>query len=173
MLPERIEEFSGGELTVPMAWLSAAYIADRLMRAYGLMAPGSVEYRSGCDALATTLFLASPRIELSDLFVAQRRDRWLMLTAEPEEWREWAADQVERVRARHRVAGAMSPDVDMALTAWRWLCDTELLSPTVSAAQDAAQPWNAPPAPMGEDRPQWVAAWYLGVAVGHLALYDF
>ncbi|CAM5275061.1 hypothetical protein SPURM210S_06185 [Streptomyces purpurascens] len=53
-----------GELTVPMAWLYAEYIADELLRTGDLMPPTSFEFRAGRDALALTIFLSDTDGEL-------------------------------------------------------------------------------------------------------------
>ena len=55
---ESTDGTGGGELTVPMAWLYAEYIADELLRTGDLMPPTSFEFRAGRDALALTIFLS-------------------------------------------------------------------------------------------------------------------
>lgn len=44
---ESTDGTDGGELTVPMAWLYAEYIADELLRTGDLMPPTSFEFRAG------------------------------------------------------------------------------------------------------------------------------
>ncbi|MZD05539.1 hypothetical protein GTW43_10640, partial [Streptomyces sp. SID5785] len=62
----------GGELTVPMAWLYAEYIADELLRTGDLMPPTSFEFRAGRDALALTIYLSDVSDELSGIRVVSQ-----------------------------------------------------------------------------------------------------
>src|SRR5690606_12689643 len=75
-----------GELTVPMAWLYAEYIADELLRSGDLMPPTSFEFRAGRDALALTVFLSDTDGELSGIRVITQLETWLSLTAYDQPW---------------------------------------------------------------------------------------
>ncbi len=82
-----------GELTVPMAWLYAEYIADELLRTGDLMPPTSFEFRAGRDALALTIFLSDTDGELSGIRVVTQLETWLSLTAYDQPWHEWVRDR--------------------------------------------------------------------------------
>ncbi|MEU8526664.1 hypothetical protein AB0C77_13890 [Streptomyces sp. NPDC048629] len=156
MLPDGAGEPAGGELPVPMAWMSAEFLADRVMLPAGVMPYGSVEYRAGRTALAVTHFATRSPFDLKELFDDDKRDYWLLLTADPWSWRQWAANRLRRLASQQPAAGPCHPDVALATEAWRWLTRTELL-PLLG--------------PEGTDgRCPWVPAWELGVTLGHLAL---
>lgn len=168
MLIESVDEPGGREPAVPMAWMCSDFLADRLMFLGDLMAPGSTEYGAGRRALTLTLYLSCPDIEVSDLFAAYQRERWLTLTAHADDWRSWAEARLARTAARDRALGRGDPDVAMARTAWSWLRDTELLPPLLGPE----------PAPPGSDkdrrrRSPWIPAWHLGISLAHLAVEHF
>ncbi|WP_428950700.1 hypothetical protein [Streptomyces sp. cg35] len=154
----------GGELVVPMAWLYAEYIADELLRTGDLMPPTSFEFRAGRDALALTIFLSDSGDELSGIRVVSQLDTWSSLTAYDQPWQAWVrACFAEREERAHGL-GSPSPDLELAVTAWRWLEETELLAPDLDAV----------PVPDEEDGPQvWTPAWQLGLPLGHLAIHLF
>lgn len=77
---------SGGGLAVPMAWLCAEYLADEVLRAAALVAPGSLEYRAGLQALALTVHLAEEPDGPSGGWAAGRIDEWLRHTAYDRPW---------------------------------------------------------------------------------------
>ncbi|GAA4938455.1 hypothetical protein ADK41_32930 [Streptomyces caelestis] len=155
-----------GELTVPMAWLYAEYIADELLRSGDLMPPTSVEFRAGRDALALTVFLSDTDGELSGIRVITRMETWLSLTAYDQPWQEWVRGRLRDLSADGR--NAPDPDLELAREAWRWLRETELLAPDLNAVPGGG-------AVTGEDEgPKvWTPAWQLGLPLGHLALHLF
>ncbi|WP_327351752.1 hypothetical protein [Streptomyces sp. NBC_01304] len=159
---------SSGELTVPMAWLYAEYIADELLRTGDLMPPTSFEYRAGRDALALTIFLSDADGELSGIRVISQLETWLSLTAYDQPWQDWVSERMDRLEEQAFEAGGVGPDLDLARVAWTWLQETELLAPDLDAAllEGAAQ---------GEDDgPKvWTPAWQLGLPLGHLAIHLF
>ncbi|MER5946396.1 hypothetical protein ABT127_10080 [Streptomyces sp. NPDC001904] len=153
-----------GELTVPMAWLYAEYIADELLRTGDLMPPTSFEFRAGRDALALTIFLSDAGDELSGIRVVSQLETWSSLTAYDQPWQAWVRARFREREARARGAGHRSPDLRLATAAWRWLEETELLAPDLDAV----------PVPEEEDGPQvWTPAWQLGLPLGHLAIHLF
>ncbi|MHC0430338.1 hypothetical protein ACX6XY_09120 [Streptomyces sp. O3] len=156
----------GAELSVPMAWLYAEYIADELLRTGDLMPPTSFEYRAGRDALALTIFLADSGGELSGIRVITQLETWLSLTAYDQPWQDWVRERLAAEAFGPRRDG---PDLHLARLAWQWLEETELLAPDL----DAVAPDGG--APSGEeDGPQvWTPAWQLGLPLGHLAIHLF
>ncbi|MFG2502770.1 hypothetical protein ACGFSB_31745 [Streptomyces sp. NPDC048441] len=159
---------SGGELTVPMAWLYAEYIADELLRTGDLMPPASFEYRAGRDALALTIFLSDTRGELSGIRVVSQLETWMSLTAYDQPWQDWVGERMAHLAAYAVASGEPSPDLELADLAWRWLEETELLAPDLDAVPGGGSP-------LGEDDgPKvWTAAWRLGLPLGHLAIQLF
>ncbi|MEU7583229.1 hypothetical protein AB0B50_37280 [Streptomyces sp. NPDC041068] len=158
----------GGELTVPMAWLYAEYIADELLRTGDLMPPTSFEYRAGRDALALTIFLSDSRGELSGIRVVSQLDAWRSLTAHDQAWQDWVRERMELLTEDAVAAGTPSPDLELADLAWRWLEETELLAPDLDAVPGGG------PVPGEEDGPKvWMPAWRLGLPLGHLAIHLF
>ncbi|AZM58611.1 MULTISPECIES: hypothetical protein [unclassified Streptomyces] len=159
-----------GELTVPMAWLYAEYIADELLRSGDLMPPTSFEFRAGRDALALTVFLSDTDGELSGIRVVTQLENWLSLTAYDQPWQEWVQGRLADLSARAAASGRTAPDPDLELAreAWRWLCETELLAPDLNAVPGGG-------AVVGEDEgPKvWTPAWQLGLPLGHLAIHLF
>ncbi|GHH91642.1 hypothetical protein [Streptomyces capillispiralis] len=159
-----------GELTVPMAWLYAEYIADELLRSGDLMPPTSFEFRAGRDALALTVFLSDTDGELSGIRVVTQLETWLSLTAYDQPWQEWVEQRLAGLAADAAAAGRTAPDPDLELArgAWRWLRETELLAPDLNAVPGGG-------APGGEDEgPKvWTPAWQLGLPLGHLAIHLF
>lgn len=154
----------GGELVVPMAWLYAEYIADELLRTGDLMPPTSFEFRAGRDALALTIFLSDAGDELSGIRVVSQLETWSSLTAYDQPWQYWVRERFDERAERVRATGQPSPDLELAVAAWRWLEETELLAPDLDAV----------PVPDEEDGPQvWTPAWQLGLPLGHLAIHLF
>ncbi|MFD0318689.1 hypothetical protein [Streptomyces flavalbus] len=160
-----------GELTVPMAWLYAEYIAEELLRTGDLMPPTSFEFRAGRDALALTIFLSDGGGELSGIRVVSQLENWLSLTAYDQPWQDWVGERMAQLTAEAAALGADapdSPDLELARAAWRWLEETELLAPDLNAVPGGA-------AAVGEDDgPKvWTPAWQLGLPLGHLAIHLF
>ncbi|AJE87539.1 MULTISPECIES: hypothetical protein [Streptomyces] len=165
------EGADGGELTVPMAWLYAEYIADELLRTGDLMPPSSFEFRAGREALALTIYLSDTSGELSGIRVISQLDNWLSLTAYEQPWQHWVREQMDALAGE--AAGTQGPDLALALEAWRWLEETELLAPDLDAVTE-----GLPPHPGAleedEDLPKvWTPAWQLGLPLGHLAIHLF
>src|SRR3954463_12345804 len=102
-MPHRGQESTdgtgGGELTVPMAWLYAEYIADELLRTGDLMPPTSFEFRAGRDALALTIFLSDTDGELSGIRVVSQLETWLSLTAYDQPWQDWVGERMAELAA--------------------------------------------------------------------------
>ncbi|MFI1356074.1 hypothetical protein ACH4TV_21240 [Streptomyces sp. NPDC020898] len=165
---ESTDGTGGGELTVPMAWLYAEYIADELLRTGDLMPPTSFEFRAGRDALALTIFLSDTSGELSGIRVITQLEKWLSLTAYDQPWQDWVRERISRLAADALESRAPAPDLDLAAAAWRWLEETELLAPDLDAV-----PGGGPV--LGEDDgPKvWTPAWRLGLPLGHLAIHLF
>ncbi|MEV5549789.1 hypothetical protein AB0L35_27270 [Streptomyces sp. NPDC052309] len=169
---ESTDGTGGGELTVPMAWLYAEYIADELLRTGDLMPPTSFEFRAGRDALALTVFLSDTEGELCGIRVVTQLETWLSLTAYDQPWQEWVRRRFDEIDARAAadpaVAGRPSPDLELARAAWRWLQETELLAPDLNAV-----PGGATGAGEDEGPKVWTPAWQLGLPLGHLAIHLF
>ncbi|WP_255945935.1 hypothetical protein [Streptomyces odontomachi] len=161
----------GGELTVPMAWLYAEYVADEVLRTGDLMPPTSFEFRAGRDALALTIFLSDADGELTalqGLGVMAHLETWLSLTAYDQPWRDWVRERMALLSADALAAGSLGPDLELAATAWRWLEETELLAPDLDAVPGGG------PVPEEDEGPQvWTPAWQLGLPLGHLAIHLF
>ncbi|MEU7703026.1 hypothetical protein ACF064_02840 [Streptomyces sp. NPDC015492] len=153
---------SGGELAVPMAWLCAEYLADEVLRAAALVAPGSLEYRAGLQALALTVHLS----EEPDGPAADRPaggiDTWLRHTAYDRPWPPWVE---ERLAARRAACGD-GPDLVLAETAWRRLRDT-----WVRAADLDGPPGEESGCTVDEEDQIWLPAWKLGLPLAHLSLH--
>ncbi|MET8942847.1 hypothetical protein ABZX30_04455 [Streptomyces sp. NPDC004542] len=165
---ESTEGAGGGELTVPMAWLYAEYIADELLRTGDLMPPTSFEFRAGRDALALTVFLSDTDGELSGIRVVSQLETWLSLTAYDQPWQDWVGERMAQLAAETAEADTPSPDLALAAEAWRWLEETELLAPDLDAVPGGG-------GVVGEDDgPKvWTPAWRLGLPLGHLAIHLF
>jgi hypothetical protein len=165
---ESTDGAGGGELTVPMAWLYAEYIADELLRSGDLMPPTSFEFRAGRDALALTIFLSDTEGELSGIRVVTQLETWLSLTAYDQPWQEWVRERLAELARDAAVSGGGTPDLGLAEAAWRWLQETELLAPDLNAVPDSGPL-------IGEDEgPKvWTPAWQLGLPLGHLAIHLF
>ncbi|GHH71466.1 hypothetical protein GCM10018793_06670 [Streptomyces sulfonofaciens] len=161
------DDAGGGELTVPMAWLYAEYIADEVLRAGDLMPPTSFEFRAGRDALALTVFLSEPGTELTGALVVSHLEDWLSLTAYDQPWRDWVRERMALLTADAVASGGVGPDLELAAEAWRWLEETELLAPDLDAVPGGAVPEE-------DEAPQvWTPAWQLGLPLGHLAIHLF
>ncbi|MEV7991737.1 hypothetical protein AB0O67_07425 [Streptomyces sp. NPDC086077] len=158
----------GGELTVPMAWLYAEYIADELLRTGDLMPPTSFEFRAGRDALALTIFLSDTDGELSGIRVVSQLETWLSLTAYDQPWQDWVRDRMAEVATEAVESGGPAPDLELAEAAWRWLQETELLAPDLNAV-----PGGGPVVGEEEGPKVWTPAWQLGLPLGHLAIHLF
>ncbi|GAA2545002.1 MULTISPECIES: hypothetical protein [Streptomyces] len=159
-----------GELTVPMAWLYAEYIADELLRSGDLMPPTSFEFRAGRDALALTVFLSDTDGELSGVRVVTQLETWLSLTAYDQPWQEWVEERLAHLAADAAASGGAAPEADLELArqAWRWLQETELLAPDLNAV-----PGGGSVAGEDEGPKVWTPAWQLGLPLGHLAIHLF
>ncbi|GGS20650.1 hypothetical protein GCM10010252_69950 [Streptomyces aureoverticillatus] len=160
----------GDELTVPMAWLYAEYIADELLRTGDLMPPTSFEYRAGRDALALTIFLSDTQGELSCIRVVSQLETWLCLTAHDQPWQEWVRERMDGLAADAMAARGPAPDLVLAEAAWRWLEETELLAPDLDAVPGGGGGVSGD----DDDVPKvWTPAWQLGLPLGHLAIQLF
>ncbi|MBV1949312.1 hypothetical protein [Streptomyces sp. BV129] len=158
----------GGELTVPMAWFYAEYIADELLRTGDLMPPTSFEFRAGRDALALTVFLSDTERELSGVRVISQLETWLSLTAYDQPWRDWVGARMAELAAEDASSGTPDPDLALAQAAWRWLEETELLAPDLDAVPGGGTACGE------DDGPKvWTPAWRLGLPLGHLAIHLF
>ncbi|MDH6696404.1 hypothetical protein ACIQKE_04165 [Streptomyces griseoviridis] len=165
---ESTDGTGGGELTVPMAWLYAEYIADELLRTGDLMPPTSFEFRAGRDALALTIFLSDTDGELPGIRVVTQLETWLSLTAYDQPWQDWVREGMAGRAAEALASGAHGPDLELAANAWRWLEETELLAPDLNAV-----PGGAPVVGEDEGPKVWTKAWQLGLPLGHLAIHLF
>ncbi|MCW8380637.1 hypothetical protein [Streptomyces justiciae] len=165
---ESTDGAGGGELTVPMAWLYAEYIADELLRTGDLMPPTSFEFRAGRDALALTIFLSDTDGELSGIRVVSQLETWLSLTAYDQPWQDWVRERMAGLTAEVIDSGGPDPDLDLAEAAWRWLQETELLAPDLNAV-----PGGGPVIGEDEGPKVWTPAWQLGLPLGHLAIHLF
>ncbi|MGW0880188.1 hypothetical protein [Streptomyces sp. NPDC002671] len=164
---ESTDGTGGGELSVPMAWFYAEYIADELLRTGDLMPPTSFEFRAGRDALALTVFLSDTDGELSGIRVVSQLENWASLTAYDQPWQDWVRTRMAELAAEAAESGDPSPDLALASDAWRWLEETELLAPDLDAVPGGGV--------FGEDDgPKvWTPAWRLGLPLGHLAIHLF
>ncbi|GHB32937.1 hypothetical protein GCM10010377_24260 [Streptomyces viridiviolaceus] len=168
---ESTDGTGGGELTVPMAWFYAEYIADELLRTGDLMPPTSFEFRAGRDALALTVFLSDTEGELCGIRVVTRLETWLSLTAYDQPWHEWVRErfaEIDALAAADPADALRSPDLELARAAWRWLQETELLAPDLDAV-----PGGTSGADEDEGPKVWTPAWQLGLPLGHLAIHLF
>jgi hypothetical protein len=165
---ESTDGADGGELTVPMAWLYAEYIADELLRSGDLMPPTSFEFRAGRDALALTIYLSDTDGELSGIQVVSQLENWLSLTAYDQPWQDWVDERMAALTAEAVTAGGPAPDLELAQAAWRWLEETELLAPDLNAV-----PGGGPVVGEDEGPKVWTPAWQLGLPLGHLAIHLF
>ncbi|MGW1159705.1 hypothetical protein ACWD48_16090 [Streptomyces sp. NPDC002519] len=164
---ESADGTGGGDLTVPMAWLYAEYIADELLRTGDLMPPTSFEFRAGRDALALTIFLSDTGGELPGIQVVSQLETWLSLTAYDQPWEDWVRERMAQLAGEAARSSGPAPDLELASAAWRWLEETELLAPDLDAVPGS-------PAAGEDDGPQvWTRAWQLGLPLGHLAIHLF
>ncbi|TQK50596.1 hypothetical protein FBY35_0933 [Streptomyces sp. SLBN-118] len=173
MQPESTNGTSGGGLAVPMAWLCAEYIADEMLRAGALVEGGSLEYRAGRQTLALTIYLCDSADELAGVRVVSRIDEWLSLTSYDHPWQEWVHERLTARQERERdLDEGADPDLALALDAWRWLRQTELLA----ADLGDSEPWHPAAAQSGvvdEYAEVWTPAWQLGLPLSHLAIHLF
>ncbi|MEU4492288.1 hypothetical protein OG729_04605 [Streptomyces sp. NBC_00210] len=173
MQPESSNGTSGGRLAVPMAWLCAEYIADEMLRTGALVEQGSLEYRAGRQTLALTIYLCDGADELAGIRAVSRIDEWLSFTSYGHPWPEWAEERLAARQERERDLGeGADPDLALALDAWRWLRQTELLA----ADLGESEPWHpAGPmdVPVDECAQIWTPAWQLGLPLSHLAIHLF
>ncbi|WP_435972919.1 hypothetical protein [Streptomyces sp. Qhu_M48] len=153
---------SGGGLAVPMAWLCAEYLADEVLRAAALVAPGSLEYRAGLQALALTVHLTGEPDGPADRWTAGRVDEWLGHTAYDRPWPPWVE---ERLAAR-RATGGAGPDLALAENAWRRLRDTWMRATDLDGRTDDDTGY-----PVDEEEQIWLPAWRLGLPLAHLSLH--
>ncbi len=165
---ESTDGTGGGELTVPMAWLYAEYIADELLRTGDLMPPTSFEFRAGRDALALTIFLSDTSGELSGIRVVTQLETWLSLTAYDQPWQDWVRDRMAALAVEAVESGGPTADLDLASAAWCWLEETELLAPDLDAV-----PGGGPVVGEDDGPKVWTPAWRLGLPLGHLAIHLF
>ncbi|MFF3905745.1 hypothetical protein ACFYZJ_06975 [Streptomyces sp. NPDC001848] len=165
---ESTDGTDGGELTVPMAWLYAEYIADELLRTGDLMPPTSFEFRAGRDALALTIFLSDTGGELSGIRVVSQLETWLSLTAYDQPWQDWVCERMAELSTEAARSGGPAPDLELATAAWRWLEETELLAPDLDAV-----PGGGPVVGEDDGPKVWTPAWQLGLPLGHLAIHLF
>ncbi|MFJ8588302.1 hypothetical protein ACIRD2_27145 [Streptomyces sp. NPDC093595] len=161
MQPESTNGTDGGGLAVPMAWLCAEYVADELLRAGGLVEPGSLEYGAGRRTLALTVYLCggaqpSPGIGGDDVM-----EEWLALTAYGHPWEDWVR---ERLAARGERDG--DEGLGLARETWRLLESTQLLATDLGALSAAP----AAGLVVDESARVWLPAWQVGLTLGHLAL---
>ncbi|WP_449343865.1 hypothetical protein [Streptomyces wedmorensis] len=145
-----------------MAWLCAEYLADEVLRTAALVAPGSLEYRAGLQALALTVHLSEGPDGPSVGWAAGDVDAWLRHTAYDRPWPPWVE---ERLAAR-RASGGDGPDLALAHTAWRLLRDTWVL-----AADLDSRAVGGDASPVDEDDQVWLPAWKLGLPLAHLSLH--
>jgi hypothetical protein len=150
-----------------MAWLCAEYIADEMLRSSALVQSGSLEFRAGRQTLALTIHLCETRDGFGAEHTAARIEEWLGLTAYGHPWQEW----VQQELTTRAVGSGADPDLDLAVDAWRWLRETELLA----ADLGDQEPWQAAHRPLerGVDEAVqvWTPAWQLGLPLGHLAVH--
>ncbi len=169
MRPESTNGTSGGELAIPMAWLYAEYIADELLRTGNLIPPGTLEFRSGRQTLALTIYLSDSAGELSGIRVISRLDEWLSLTAYGHPWQDWVRERFDRIDEERADGCGTDPDLELARSTWRWLERTELLATDL----DTANPWHQTDFTVDESNQVWTPAWQLGLPLGHLAIHLF
>ncbi|MBD0707096.1 hypothetical protein BU197_01280 [Streptomyces sp. CBMA291] len=139
-----------------MAWLCAEYLADEVLRAAALVAPGSLEYRAGRQALALTVLLAEEPDGPVGRRFPDRADEWLLHTAYDRAWPPWVE---ERLAARGE-----SPDLALAEKAWRRLRETWVRAADLDGRTE-------PDSPVDEDEQIWLPAWKLGLPLAHLSLH--
>ncbi|MFI6422099.1 hypothetical protein ACIBG6_32420 [Streptomyces sp. NPDC050842] len=165
MLPESTNGTggtSGGGLAVPMAWLCAEYQADEVLRSAALVAPGSLEYRAGLQALALTVHLSEDPDPVPVETLLRR-------TAYDRPWPSWVEERLAGRLAVERDG----PDLALAHSAWRGLRDTWVRAADVDgpAAGEAGSAADAPGSPVDEKVQVWLPAWKLGLPLAHLSLY--
>ncbi|MFF5425355.1 hypothetical protein ACFY62_16020 [Streptomyces sp. NPDC012793] len=166
MPPERTNGAggTGGGLAVPMAWLCADCLSDELLRAAGLVPPGSLEFRAGRQALALTVHLSLPPDAPDSAArdgAAGRADAWLRRTAHARGWAAWVEERI----ARRPAAGGEDPDLDLARNTWRTLNGTWM-----RAADLEGPAATGPGCRVDESVQVWLPAWELGLPLAHLAL---
>ncbi|WP_336320064.1 hypothetical protein [Streptomyces lavendofoliae] len=163
MRPESTNGTGGGGLAVPMAWLCAEYVADELLRAGGLVEPGSLEYQAGRRTLALTVYLGDGTGDATGPDAQERLDEWLARTEYGHPWEEWVR---ERLAARRERDGDEDGGLALARETWQRLEGTHLLATDLGAL--SAGPAAAPA--VDESEAVWLPSWRLGLPLGHLAL---
>ncbi|MFF9868958.1 hypothetical protein ACF1G0_26750 [Streptomyces sp. NPDC013953] len=163
MQPESTNGTDGGGLAVPMAWLCAEYVADELLRAGGLVEPGSLEYRAGRRTLALTVYLCGNPQASSGTGTEDVMEEWLALTAYGHPWEDWVRD---RLAAREERDGDEDEGLGLARETWRLLESTQLLATDLGALSAAP----AAGLMVDESARVWLPAWQVGLTLGHLAL---
>ncbi|NBM18061.1 hypothetical protein [Streptomyces sp. GC420] len=154
-----------------MAWMYAEYIAEELLRAGDLVPAPSLEFRSGRQTLALTVFLSDTADELSGIRVVSQLDEWLALTSHGHPWQDWVRERLAELGDRETARGRQDPDLALARAAWDWLERTELFAADLEGLVPCPQP--VLPLDVDEDRKAWTPAWQLGLPLGNLALQLF
>ncbi|MEU7072792.1 hypothetical protein AB0B30_19790 [Streptomyces narbonensis] len=182
MLPESTNGTggtSGGGLAVPMAWLCAEYLADEVLRTAALVAPGSLEYRAGLQALALTVLLSEPPDGAGaggpdgaeghrGRGAPVRIEALLRRTAHDRPWTSWVEERI----AERLAAQGEGPDLALALTAWQRLRDTWVRAADLDGPSAGGSGAADAPVPTVDEQDQvWLPAWKLGLPLAHLSLY--
>ncbi|QGV77408.1 hypothetical protein [Streptomyces ficellus] len=152
----------GGGLAVPMAWLCAEYIADELLRAGGLVEPGSLEYQAGRRTLALTVYLGDGTDGAPGTGADDRLDEWLTRTSHGHPWEDWVRERLA-VRQEH---DGDDEGLALARETWQRLEGTHLLATDLGALTAAP----AAGLTVDESEAVWLPSWRLGLPLGHLAL---
>ncbi|MFF8828692.1 hypothetical protein [Streptomyces sp. NPDC015131] len=163
MRPESTNGTGGGGLAVPMAWLCAEYVADELLRAGGLVEPGSLEYLAGRRTLALTVYLGDGTDGSPAAGTGDRLEEWLTRTSHGHPWEDWVR---ERLAGRSARDGDGDEGLALARETWERLEGTHLLATDLGAL-------SAGPASgvvVDESEAVWMPSWRLGLPLGHLAL---
>ncbi|MEU1279736.1 hypothetical protein [Streptomyces sp. NPDC005805] len=164
----------GPGLAVPMAWLCAEYTAGEILRAAGLVGPGTIEFRAGHRCLALTIHLSGraglPSPAAAGPWPDERIDAgidgWIEHTAHGRPWPLWVARELAD-RAGHERDGAPDPDLALAVAAWEWLRTTEVHA----ADLDGLTPLTPGVPPVDEGQRVWTPVRHLGLPLAHLALH--
>ncbi len=86
------------------------------------------------------MFLSDTDGELSGIRVITQLETWLSLTAYDQPWQEWVQERLDDLAADAAASGrgVPGPDLELAVEAWRWLRETELLAPDLNAVPGGA-----------------------------------